>query len=212
MTEKTFEQAKTENVIEENISFADYMERYDGQNTEWHAGKVVQKVTNNTVHNLIQHFLSRVLSWYLERTLSGELLPAGIPMYISDDVPAREPDIMVVLNEHQDRITKKHLEGIADLAVEIVSPSTGHVDRGEKFDEYEKAGVPEYWIIDPIRKSVDIYHLDEEGHYQRIKGTDEKIISKLLPNFVLDTANLWREELPKGREIVQLVENMVKTQ
>lgn len=210
MTEQTFDQAKTENFIEENISFADYMERYDGQNTEWHAGKVVQKVTNNTDHNFIQMFLSRLLLWYLETTSTGELLAAGIPMYISDDVPAREPDIMLVLNEHKNRITKKHLNGIADLVVEIVSPGTGHVDRGAKFDEYEAAAIPEYWIIDPIRKSADIYALNEEGHYQRIKGTDEKIISKLLPNFILDTVILWQEELPKGREIVQLVENMVK--
>lgn len=60
-----------------------------------------------------------------------------------------------VAEEHLDRLQEMHLEGPADLVVEIVSPESRLRDRGEKFAEYELAGVSEYWLLDPeLRRAV----------------------------------------------------------
>lgn len=211
MTEKTFDQPKPGDVLAENVSFENFVQRYDGQSVEWHAGKVLQKVTNNTRHNFIQVFLNRLLLWFVETRAIGTVLTAGVPMYISDDVPAREPDLMVVLSEHEDRLTATHVEGPADVAIEIVSPTSGTIDRGDKFYEYQKAGVPEYWIIDPISEQIDIYTLNEKGVYQRVIGTDDKIVSKVLPGFVLEASILWQDKLPDGEAIVKLVQELTSS-
>jgi Uma2 family endonuclease len=50
----------------------------------------------------------------------GEVLLAGVPMYISDQQPAREPDLLIVLNANRQRIKANYLAGPADLVVEIV--------------------------------------------------------------------------------------------
>jgi Uma2 family endonuclease len=42
------------------------------------------------------------------------------------------------------------MDGAADIVIELVSPESVHRDYGEKLYEYEQAGVPGYWIIDPL--------------------------------------------------------------
>jgi Uma2 family endonuclease len=208
MTDKVVEQAET--IVIEDISFEEYLVQYEGQRMEWHMGKVVKQVTNNTKHNLILGFMFNLLSLYLDLKELGQVVLAGVPMYISDEQPAREPDLMIVLNENSKRLTEKYLNGAADLAIEIISPGTGHIDRGTKFEEYEAAGVREYWIIDPLREEVLAYSLSEKGRYQRIEPEDNRIASSLLPDFVLDTAILWQDNLPTGMAVVKLTQGMMK--
>ncbi len=197
-------------ILEENVSFADYLDRYDGQRVEWHAGTVVEKMSNNTRHNVILLFVAQLFSFYVDFKSTGKVLLAGIPMFINKDQPAREPDLMVVLNENASRITSQYVDGAADLVVEIISPATGHVDRGEKFTEYEESGVREYWIIDPQRQEVLLYVLNDAGLYQRQeRGENGKFASALLSGFAIDPEILWREQLPQGMEIVQLVQEMM---
>jgi Uma2 family endonuclease len=56
------------------------------------------------------------------------------------------------------------------LIVEIISPESSGRDRGEKFYEYEMAGVREYWLIDPQREQVEFYELNAEGRYTLLLG------------------------------------------
>ena len=110
-------------------------------------------------------------------------------MYLGDDKPAREPDLLVILNDHADRIKENRVEGAVDIAVEIVSPESTVRDRGDKFDEYEAAGVPEYWLFDPLRETADIYALGSDGRYHRRPLDGEgRVTSGLLPGFAIDPA------------------------
>lgn len=208
MADKTLEQSNE--VIVEDISFEDYLVQYEGQRVEWHMGKVVKQVTNNTKHNVILGFIFNLLSIYLDLKKLGQVVLAGVPMYISDEQPAREPDLMIVLNENLERLTEKYLNGAADLTIEIISPGTGHIDRGAKFEEYEAAGVREYWIIDPLREEVLAYSLNEKGRYQRIEPEENRITSVLLPDFALDTTILWQDALPTGMAVVKMAQGMLE--
>ena len=58
-------------------------------------------------------------------------------------------------------VVVERIEGAPDLVVEILSPSTAYRDRGLKLDLYQKAGVSEYWMVDPERKVVQQYVLTE---------------------------------------------------
>ncbi|AUD07201.1 Uma2 family endonuclease [Spirosoma pollinicola] len=73
-----------------------------------------------------------------------------------------EPDICYWNNETANSFEDDQMEHPApDLIVEILSKSTTGRYRGVKFEDYAAHGVQEYWIIDPVRKSVEQYQLDE---------------------------------------------------
>lgn len=109
-------------------------------------------------------------------------------MRLGNELPAREPDLLVLLNEHAERDTDTYVEGPADWVIEIVSPESGARDRGTKFDEYERGGVSEYWIIDPHRRELWAYRRGEDGLYQSLPVDEEgRVTSVTLPSrtFVL---------------------------
>lgn len=79
---------------------------------------------------------------------------------------SRAPDLLFVSNASLHRLKETYLDGAADLVVEVVSPESRARDWGEKFTEYEEAGVHEYWLIDPERKQAEFYQLGANGAYQ----------------------------------------------
>ena len=72
------------------------------------------------------------------------------------------PDVMVVCDRN--KIRPDGIYGAPDLVVEVLSPSTAKRDRTHKKDVYERCGVPEYWIVSPAEKSIEVYWLDS-GKY-----------------------------------------------
>jgi Uma2 family endonuclease len=72
-----------------------------------------------------------------------------------------EPDIVFLRNDHGEFRTRRGIEGPPDLVVEVLSRSTARQDRGIKRERYAAYGVPEYWIVDPDRGTVEVYHLQE---------------------------------------------------
>lgn len=99
------------------------------------------------------------------------------------DVPDHvvQPDLMVVCNTKQ--ISEKSVNGAPDLIVEILSPSTALKDRNVKYNLYEKFGVREYWIVDPIHMTVEVYALVNE-RFIRIGnfGQGDTILSNQFPH------------------------------
>ena len=77
-----------------------------------------------------------------------------------DDENIFVPDVLIICDK--DKIKPNFIEGAPDLVVEVLSASTAARDKGIKKDAYEKAGVKEYWIVDPVSKSIDVYHLKNE--------------------------------------------------
>ena len=120
------------------------------------------------------------------------------------------PDLQVLLPANLDRLKGKQVEGAADLVVEVVSPGSERVDRVVKFAEYEKGGVPEYWVIDWNYREALFFVRSDEGVYERkAPDTDGYYHSVVLPKLRLEVNLLWRETLPGIREALALVEAMV---
>lgn len=71
-----------------------------------------------------------------------------------------EPDVIVILNRSRHILTESHVVGTPDLIVEVLSPATERRDRGAKRERYERFGVPEYWVVDPGRRRVEVYRYD----------------------------------------------------
>src|SRR5437588_9254536 len=71
-----------------------------------------------------------------------------------------QPDVVVILNEHLDRVQAKKIVGAPDLVVEVASPSTAVIDRISKYENYARAGIAEYWIVKPERQTVEVFVLE----------------------------------------------------
>ena len=76
-----------------------------------------------------------------------------------------QPDISVFCDET--KLDDRGGNGAPDLIIEILSPSTAPKDLREKFFLYETVGVKEYWIVDPLNKTLTVYILEESGRYAR---------------------------------------------
>lgn len=126
------------------------------EHTEWVNGEVVEMMAVSRRHAELQVYLVELLQAYLRRNPIGRLYQP-FQLKTSPELPGRSPDIMFVAVGSHHRLRDQYLEGPADVVIEIVSPGTEAVDRGDKFYEYEAGGVPEYWLIDPVREVADFY-------------------------------------------------------
>ena len=177
----------------------------EGTRAEWVDGEVVVFLPTSIRHHKIVQLLVILLRLWVDAKGLGELYSEMILMRLF--VPARRerlPDIMFVASEHLGRIQPTYLDGPADLVVEVVSPDSVGRDRGDKFIEYEQAGIPEYWLIDPGREQAELYELSEDGRYQLALGGRNGIYhSKALQGFPLNLEWLWQDPPPKPLELVR---------
>jgi Uma2 family endonuclease len=201
---------ESEHIIAQDVTFADYMAHYAAAHAEWVEGLVIKMSPVTLIHDSLFQFLIRLLNAFLEETNLGVLKVAPFVMKITPDSPAREPDLQIVLNERAGIIQDTLTAGAADVVIEIISKESVSRDRGEKFEEYEAGGVREYWLCDPLRQQADFYVLSEDGLYRRVDLKNSVFHSTVLAGFHLDTTVLWQETLPTGRDIMALVDAMLK--
>ena len=108
-------------------------------------------------HQLIVMYLVRALFDFVSGNDLGVVLVAPLPVRLWAD-KFRQPDVVFMLREHAGRRKNEFWEG-ADLAIEVVSPDDRRRDLEIKRREYARAGIPEYWIVDPQQKTVTVLRL-----------------------------------------------------
>ena len=119
-----------------------------------------------------------------------------------------EPDIQILFTRNKHRLSESLITGPADIAIEVVGEESQQRDYAEKLYAYERGGVAEYWIIDPLRKEALFYRLDEKV-YKPQPIQDDIYETPQLPQLQLHVPTLWEDELPDMRDILQAVEKML---
>jgi len=79
------------------------------------------------------------------------------------------------------------------MVIEILSPSTESHDKKLKFNKYLKAGIREYWIIDPVIKSLTVYLLEEMYEITHVYTAAEKVSVQILPGCSIDLGEVLEE-------------------
>ncbi len=186
------------------MTFEEFLHYGEEGWSEWVDGRVITEGPRSTAHQSLVMFLSIFLSTFVEKTGLGEVLAGPLLMWLEAQKRGREPDILFVSSAHQDRFTPVYLNGPADLVVEIISPESLGRDRGEKFVEYEAAGIPEYWLIDPERRRAEFYRLDVRGHYHDA-GVDGagRYHSQVLAGLWVEPGWFWQEPLPPVLDLLR---------
>jgi Uma2 family endonuclease len=184
---------------EEFLAWADEETR-----AEWVDGEVIFMSPVSRKHQDLGRFLLALLTHYVEAFRLGVLLYEPFQMKSAPDLPGRSPDLMFVANANLSRLQDTYLDGPADLVVEIISPDSRARDRGDKFYEYEQAGVREYWLLDPQRKQAEFYLLGEDGIYRQVFIAEDGIYrSVVLDGLWLKVEWLWQEPLPPLLEVLR---------
>lgn len=117
---------------------------------------------------------------------------------------AREPDVFFIRKERVHIVTSKSIEGVPDLAIEVLSPSTrrDNLPGGAIWRDYERFGVPAYWAIDVEYRVVAQYRWSD-GHYGQptVLGEDDLLESPLFPAITLPVRQLFVDVLQPERPL-----------
>lgn len=148
------------------MTYGQFLESdFENPHVEWVNGEVVTMAPVSNEHQFVRGFLYNVFNHFIEEHDLGLLLDDPFQMKTGTDLPGRAPDIQFISSRNLRRLKANHLQGPADLVVEIISPGSRGTDRGDKFYEYEKGGVKEYWLIDRLRKRVEFYRLGRDKQF-----------------------------------------------
>lgn len=142
-------------------TFADVLSWDENERIEIIDGEAVMMAPPSRVHQEIVAELTRQFGNYLEgKRCRVYPAPFGVRLFERDgESPENvdtmvEPDISVVCDRN--KLDKNGCKGAPDLIIEILSPSTQRHDRLVKLDLYQRAGVREYWIVDPENQTVQV--------------------------------------------------------
>ncbi len=146
-------------------TFADVLTWEEDERIELIGGEVVMMSPPSRIHQKISFEIGRQIGNYLEGK-KCEVYPApfGVRLFERDgdgpeDVGTMvEPDISVVCDKS--KLDKHGCKGAPDMVVEVLSPSTLRHDRFVKLCLYQRAGVREYWIVEPETQTVQVYTLE----------------------------------------------------
>lgn len=144
------------------------------------------------VHQQILFALSESIVLYNIKERKGQWMYSPIDVKF-DDGNVLQPDILYIAEQRKNELIKERIEGAPDLIIEILSPSNAYYDLRQKKDIYEKYGVKEYIIIDPVQENADLYIL-KDGTYvlhQKAQKT-ASLNSVLLPGFIIDISGLFK--------------------
>lgn len=148
-------------------------------------GTLAQLINNQLVmspapsdpHQKVSDKIHRRLGDYVEENRLGETRAALYDVYLNRR-NAFQPDIVFISNENLHKIQHSGLYGAPDLVIEIFSPASWHYDRGDKKDVYERSGVKEYWLVDPVTKQTEGFWL-VNGEYEPLPSEEGKIAFRL---------------------------------
>lgn len=163
----------------------------DGKRYEILEGDLAVSPSPNRKH---QNAIRRLSSFFIqaESQSHGEWYPAPFDVVL-DKHNVVEPDLLFIRQDRLDIITDANVQGVPDLVVEVLSPSTQDRDLGVKAHVYARFQIPEYWLVDPDAETLTIYRLAAEG-YQLI-GTfriGDSVVSPLFPDLPLSVADIFR--------------------
>ncbi len=172
------------------LTYAEY-ERIpdDGQRHEIVDGEHHVNPAPGTYHQTVSRRIQFQLYEQIELTGLGQVFDAPVDLQLSDfDIV--QPDLVVVLEKKRAIITPTRIEGVPDLVVEILSPSSARTDRTLKKELYRRSGVSEYWVVAPEDHVVEQYLLVGD-RYELAGRSSAEIVCRSIPQARVHLGRVW---------------------
>ncbi len=165
---------------EKKYSYSDYLTWDENERWEILDGIPYMQAAPSRIHQEVSGELYRQFANYLQgKTCKVYHAPFCVRLDVekndNDIKNVVEPDMTIVCDNS--KLDERGCKGSPDMIIEILSPSTGKNDKLIKFNKYEKAGVKEYWIVEPDQKLVSVFLLQSDDRYGRpeIYSEEDKI-------------------------------------
>lgn len=159
---------------------------------EYSHGSVEVLEMPSVIHQFLVRTLFKLLERHVQRHGLGQVFFAPVSVQLWPR-KYREPDIIFVSAKAVDWLTPQYIRG-ADLVMEVISPGDRKRDEVDKRREYAQAAIPEYWLIDPERRTVTVLTLDGRRYAEHgVFGEGDHAPSLLLPGFSVDVTALFAE-------------------
>ena len=126
-------------------------------------GRLIMHPTPTFEHQEIVNELAAALRRYVKEKGLGKAATAPFDVRLWKD-RIRQPDVFFIRTENLNRIKGAYLDGPPDWVAEVISPGSREIDEVDKLADYARAGVPEYWLIDPEQRTIRIYALRGEKY------------------------------------------------
>lgn len=168
----------------------EYLDLQGNRLVEFSHGIVEVLTMPTAAHQLIVLFLCDVLRAFVRPAKLGKVLVAPFRVRLWEG-KFRQPDVLFMRAEHVARTSNDLWDG-ADLVMEIVSEDDRRRDTETKRFEYARAGIPEYWIIDPHYRRITVLKLDGQRYVVHGEFGEGTIASSsLLPGFELGVTDTF---------------------
>lgn len=180
-------------------TYADYLLWQFKERVELIKGKIFKmSPAPGTVHQKISRELSfRIFGFFNDKNCEAFSAPFDVRLPImgnkdKETLTVVQPDLCVVCD--LEKLDERGCEGAPDLIVEILSPGNSKKEMREKFEVYEEAGVKEYWLVNPIDKTVLIYVLGEQHSFIGLQPLteDQNLQSTLFPDLIIKLGDIFK--------------------
>lgn len=169
----------------------DYYNLPENVRAELIDGQIYYMSAPSRIHQEILSYLHLEIGNYL-RSQKGSCkvypAPFAVKLFSEDDRNVVEPDISVICDPN--KLTDRGCTGAPDWIVEIVSPSNSSHDYIRKLNLYADAGIREYWIVNPIKESIFVYHLEETKFEAAAYTFQDKIKVNIYDDLWIDFTGL----------------------
>lgn len=155
-------------------------------------GELVKRSAPTPEHQELLSDLNDAVKSFVKQKQLGKVYFAPVDVYL-DGYNATQPDLLFIFKDNLSIVTKIGIEGIPTLLVEIISLTSAYRDRVTKKELYERVGVAEYWLVDPVEGLIEVFTL-ENGRYRLLSaasGEEGQFQSKALDGFTLDVKTLF---------------------
>jgi Uma2 family endonuclease len=172
-------------------TYEDYAKLPEGAPYQLIGGELIMTPSPTPYHQIILGRIGFDLTKFIKERKLGEVIYAPMDVYLFE-TETYQPDIIFISNARLNIIGEKKIESAPDLVVEILSESTAYYDLRHKKRVYEKTGVKEYWIVDPMEKSIEVYE-NVSGEFKIFAQAIEKgrVNSKLLEGFGVELEKVF---------------------
>ncbi|MBI4523581.1 MAG: Uma2 family endonuclease [Deltaproteobacteria bacterium] len=184
----TQEAQSTKLTYEDYLLFPD-----DGKRHEIIEGDHYVTPAPKTKHQRVSFNLALALGSFVKERRLGLVLAASCDVIFSDENVV-QPDLSFVSKDLAAIVTEDNIQGAPDLIIEIVSEATRKRDEVTKRKLYERFGVREYWVVDPILETIKIYTQEQRGYGRPLeltKETNDTLTTELLPGLRLALSEVF---------------------
>ena len=178
--------------VKRRVSYADLQRMpEDGNRYELYDGELYVVPSPLPRHQIVSRSLFLSL-FEFTRAHGGEVFYAPFDIVLSE-YNVVQPDLIYFGPETARRIRPtEHVRFAPDVAVEVLSPSTARNDRGRKRDLMARYRVPEYWIVDPDERAIEVFALNAGG-YGPAQVFKSAFASPAIAGFQIEVAALFEE-------------------